>query len=153
MSDANSFSLARVLAAPWQQRRNAGSLWGFAVVVALCFAAPVVLSIWSLLADPSVVERLQESARASAWVGVAALLIAGWAMLVGNVLRQNHPTLARPVPGHVARLRGALLAAWTMLVLLAAGVPGFAFDAPLAWACGMAAALAALARALRWPVL
>ena len=40
MSHADSFSLARVLAAPWQQRRNAGSLWGFAVVVALCSAAP-----------------------------------------------------------------------------------------------------------------
>ena len=153
MSHANSFSLAHVLAAPWQQRRNAGSLWGFAVVAALCFAAPVVLSIWSLLADPSAAESLRQNARASAWVGVAALLIAGWAMLIGNVLQQNHPTLARLVPGHVARLRGALLAAWTMLVLLAAGVPGFAFDAPLGWACGTAASLAALAAALRWPVL
>ena len=153
MNHANSFSLARILAAPWQQRRNGGSLWGIAVIIALCAAAPVALTTWSLVADPGMADSLRVSARASAWVGVAALLIAGWAMLVGNVLRQNHPTLARLVPGHVMRLRGALLAAWAMLVLLAAGVPGFAFDAPLAWACGMAASLVALAAALRWPVL
>ena len=153
MSHAHSSSLAHVLAAPWQQRRNVGGLWGLAVVVALCSAAPIGLWIWSLLAGSPVAERLHNSAKASAWVGVGALLMAGWAVLVGNVLQQNHPTLARLVPGHVARLRSALLVAWAMLVLVAAGAPGFAFDAPLAWACGMAAVLALFAAALRWPLL
>ena len=153
MSHSNSFSLARVLAAPWHQRRNSSGLWGVALIVALCALAPVSLSIWSLLADPGLAESLQGGARRSALVGIAALLAAAWAMLVSNVLQQNHPTLARLVPGHVGRLRGALLVAWALLVLFAAGVPGFAFGAPLAWACGMAVALLFLAAALRWPLL
>jgi hypothetical protein len=153
VSHTHSSSLARVLAAPWQQRRNLGSVWGLILVVALCAALPTSLWIWSLLAGPASAEQLHRSARASTWVGAGALLMAGWAMLVGNVLQQNHPTLGHLVPGHVGRLRGALLAAWAMLVLLAAGVPGLAFDAPLAWGCGVAAYLAVFAAALRWPLL
>jgi hypothetical protein len=57
------------------------------------------------------------------------------------------------VPGHVGRLRAALLVTWAILVLLAAGGPGFLLDAPLAWACGAAGALALFAAALRWPLL
>ncbi len=153
MSHANTFSLARVLAAPWQQRCNAGGLWGLALIAALCAVAPVSLSIWSLLANPALAESLHEGVKRSAMLGIAALLIAGWAILVSNVLQQNHPTLASLVPGHVGRLRGALLVVWALLVLVAAGVPGFLFDAPLAWACGMAVALLFLAAALRWPPL
>lgn len=154
MNQPHPQSLARILAAPWHQRRNAGGLWGLALVVALCFAAPVVLFGWSLF-SPSAhsAEALRTGARASAWVGVAALLVAGWAMLVGNVMQQNHPTLARLVPRHVAQLRLALLVAWALASLAAAGLPGFAFGAPLAWACGVAALLALLAAALRWPLL
>ena len=154
MSHPNSFSLAHVLAAPWHQRRNAGGLWGIFVVVALCFSAPVVLLTWSLFLEPgrhAVLMRI--AAGRSAWVGLAALLIAGWAMLVGNVLRQNHPTIARLVPHHTGQLRLALLVAWALVSLVAAALPGFAFDAPLGWACGVAAALALLAACLRWPVL
>jgi hypothetical protein len=153
MSHAHSSSLARVLAGPWQQRRNLGGLWGLFAVVVLCAALPTGLWIWSLLVDSSVAERVRHGAEASVWVGAGALLLAGWAMLVGNLLQQNHPTLARLVPGHVGRLRAALLVAWAILALVAAGVPGFAFDAPLAWACGVAAALAVLAAAVRWPLI
>ena len=153
MSHANSTSLPRIVAAAWQQRRNTGSKWGIVAVVAVCFATPVGLSIWSLFAEAALVDHLRHNARAGFWGGLAALLVGGWGMLVNNVLQQNHPTLARLVPGHVGRLRNALLVAWALLVLLAAGGPGFVFDAPLAWACSTAAALAFMAAALRWPLL
>jgi hypothetical protein len=149
---SSSHSLARVLAAPWQQRRN-GGLWGLILIVALCAAAPIGLSLWSLVCDPSQVDAVLGGARRSAWVGAGALLVAGWAILIGNVLQQNHPTLARLVPGHVGSLRAALLVTWAILVFVAAGGPGFLFDAPLAWACGAAGALVLFAAVLRWPLL
>ena len=154
MSQRNPHSLARILAAPWQQRRNASGLWGIALVVALCFLAPVVLLVLSAFhPDPQKAEAIHVGAVRSAWIGVAALLVAGWAMLVGSVLQQNHPTLARLVPEHPGQLRLALLVAWALASLAAAALPGFAFDAPLAWACGLAAGLALLAACLRWPLL
>ncbi len=153
MTPAHSSPLARVLVAPWQHRRNAGSLWGVAFIVLACSAFPVVLFALSVLGDPGQAAFLRHKAALSGWIGVGALLVVGWAMLVGNVLRQNHPALARLVPGHVGHLRAALLVAWAMLILVAAAGPGFAQDAPLAWACGTAAALAVFAAALRWPIL
>ncbi|MFL6680378.1 MAG: hypothetical protein ACJ8IK_18730 [Burkholderiaceae bacterium] len=154
MHRADSSSLAHILASPWQQRRNAGGgLRGAVIVVALCFAAPVGLAVWSLFCDPASLDRVRQGIVASSLVGAGALVVAGWAVLVGNVLQQNHPTMARLVPGHVARLRAALLAAWAVVVLAAAAGPGYAFDAPLVWACETALALAVLTAALRWPVL
>ena len=154
MSQSNPHSLAHILAAPWQQRRNAGASWGTAIVVALCFAAPLVLLGWSLFADSSQQAfMLRFSAGRAAWIGVGALLVAGWAILVGNVLQQNHPTIARLVPHHAGQLRLALLVAWALASLAAAALPGFGFDAPLAWGCGIAAGLALLAACLRWPLL
>lgn len=154
MSQPDPQSLARILAAPWHQRRNAGSLWGVALVIALCFAAPVGLLVWHWIFAPGRSDDpLLVAAGRSFWIGVAALLVAGWAMLVGNVLQQNHPAIARLVPHHAGQLRLALLVAWALASLAAAALPGFAFDAPLAWACGVGAALALLAACLRWPPL
>jgi hypothetical protein len=154
VSQPHPQSVARILAGPWHQRRNAGSLWGVALVIALCFAAPVGLLAWHwLFAAGRPDDPLLQGALRSFWIGVAALLVAGWAMLVGNVLQQNHPTIARLVPHHASQLRLALLVAWALASLAAAALPGFAFDAPLAWACGVAAALALLAACLRWPPL
>ena len=154
MSQPSPQALARILAAPWHQRRNTGGAWGTAIVLALCFAAPVVLYAWSLFAAPGhQVETLRTSAGASFWIGVGSLLVVGWAMLVGNVLQQNHPTYARLVPHHAGQLRLALLVGWALASLAVAALPGFVFDAPLEWGCGAAAALATLAAALRWPLL
>ena len=154
MSQPHPQSLARILAAPWQQRRNASGLRGIALVVALCFAAPVVLLVLGAFdPDPHKAEALRFFAVRGAWVGVSALLVVGWAMLVGSVLVQNHPTLARLVPHHAGQLRLALLVAWALASLAAAALPGFAFDAPLAWACGVGAGLVLLAACLRWPPL
>lgn len=154
MSQHGPQALARILAAPWHQRRNAGGRWGMALVLALCFAAPVVLYTWSFVSGSrQQAAMLRISAGGSLWVGVGALLAVGWAMVVGNILQQNHPTQARLVPHHPGQLRLALLVAWALASLAAAALPGFAFDAALAWGCGTAAALVALAAAMRWPLL
>jgi len=153
MSTPNPQSLARILVSPWQQRRGINSRWGPVLVVLLCLAGPIVLGTWSLFCDPSQVAQLRQSAVFSGWAATAAIMVAGWAVFIGNVLQQNHPTIARLVPHHASQLRLALLVGWALVVLAAVALPGFAFDAPLAWACGMAAALALLAAALRWPLL
>ncbi|MBW8758649.1 MAG: hypothetical protein JF586_13635 [Burkholderiales bacterium] len=153
MNPAHSTALAQVLAAPWQQRRNGQAVRGLLLVVALCGTAPGVLYTASLFCEPSMGDRLRWGAILCLTIGGGAIVLVGWAMLVGNLLLQNHPTLARLVPGHVGRLRSALLAAWAALVLFAAAGPGFLLDAPAAWACAAAACLALFAAMLRWPLL
>ena len=153
MNESNS-SLASILAAPWQQRRNTVSRLNEILVVAMCFVVPLSFLVVSLFAPSAQEAALQRGIAArSAWIGIFALMVAGWLTLVGNTLQQNHPTLARLVPHHASQLRTALLVAWAMVSLAAAAIPGFGFDAPLAWACGAAGALALLAAALRWPML
>ena len=153
MKHTDSSSIARILASPFQQRLNASSVWGAVGVLALCAAAPSIFMAWSLVADPWQVARLRREAVASGCVAVSVLLIAGWSMLVGNVLQQNRPAMARLVPGHVARLRAALLVAWALAVLAIMAGPGFLLHQPLAWACGAAGGLALLAAMFRWPAL
>jgi len=153
MNPAHSTALAHVLAAPWQQRRNGQGLRGLLFVLALCGAAPGVMYTASLFSESATADRLRFGAVLCVTIGVGAIVLVGWAMLVGNLLQQNHPTLARLVPGHVGRLRSALVAAWAALVLFAAAGPGFLLDAPAAWACAAAACLALFAAMLRWPLL
>ena len=154
MTPSSSLSLTRILVAPWQQRLSLGGRWSFFLVVAMCLSIPVLLLVMSLFFEPaSQVAMLRVAAFRTTWICLFALLVLGWAMLVGNVLQQNHPTLARLVPHHPGQLRTALLVAWAMVSLAAAAMSGFAFQEPLAWACGAAGALALLAAALRWPLL
>jgi hypothetical protein len=153
MSQSDSSAITRILASPFQQRINAGSVWGAVVVIVLCLAAPVGLFAWSFFADASLASELRHRAAISGAIAAVALLIAGWMMLVGNLLQQNQPATARLVPGHVARLRTALLVAWALVALAIAAGPGFVFGDPLAWACAAAAGLALLAASLRWTVL
>lgn len=151
MHRIDSSSLAHILASPWQRWHNEGRFWGPGIVIALCAVAPVGMGVWSLFCDPRLAEGVRHGAVVSGWAGLGALVLAAWAILVGDVLRQNRLSLARLVPGHVGRLRAALLAAWAVLVLVATAGPGFALDAPLAWACCVAGGLALLTAALRWP--
>jgi hypothetical protein len=153
MNHAESSAIARILASPFQQRINGDSAWGAIVVIVLCLAAPAGLLVWSLVAEASLAPELRYRAAVSGAIAAVALLIAAWMMLVGNLLQQNRPAMARLVPGHVARLRTALLVAWALAVLAIAAGPGFVFGDPLAWACAAAAGLALWAASLRWPVL
>ena len=153
MHPSDPLAIRRILASPFQQRRNAMSIGDALAVLALCAAAPTALLAWALAADPAAAARLRHAAGISVWIAAAALLTVGWAMLVGNLLQQNKAALARLVPSHVARLRTALLVAWAVVVLGLTAGPGFLFDAPLAWACGGAAGLALVALVVRWPAL
>ena len=151
MNDAFFSTLRCVLAAPWQQRRNRRGLWMVLLIAALCASAPVVLFAWSLFENPELAAALRHSAAVSGRIAVVALLVAWWAVIVANVLEQNHPTLARLVPHHPAQLRVALLAGAAALVAFASLV--LYTDVPDALACvtGAAIVLAVLAAAVRWP--
>ena len=151
MSESFSSSPYRILAAPWQQRRNRKGLWMVALIAALCGSAPVALFTWSLFEIPELAASLRHGAAASGRIAVVALAMAWWATVVANVLEQNHPTLACLVPNHAMRLRGALLAAWAALTALVS--LAWYGDTPESLACGVVAAsfLAVLAASVRWP--
>ena len=151
MNQALTSSLAAILSAPWQQRRNQNGMWGVAVIVALCVLPPAGLFVWSLFGDPLLAPNLRHSAAIAGRIAALALSLAWWAVLVNNVLEQNHPTLAQVVPEHPRRLRAALLVTGGALVaaLVAIGT-GAGVDAWVALACG-APAIALLAASVRWP--
>lgn len=131
-----------VLLATWQQRRNQGSLWMLGSVVALVAAIPLVMAALGK----------REGAQATAVVAALTLAAGAWATLVLGVLQQNHPVVARTVPGHVVSLRRALGLAWVVLAALAAGGAQLVFGAgavQAAWGFGLA--LVAIALMMRWP--
>ena len=151
MNTALTSSLAAILSAPWQQRRNQNGMWGVALIAALCVLAPVALAAWSLFADPLVAPNLRHSAAVSGRIAVVALSMAWWAVLVNNVLEQNHPTPAQLVPEHPRRLRAALLVTGAALAAAQVAVAvGAGFDAWVAVA-SVAPAIALLAAFMRWP--
>ena len=152
MSEALSSSLHRILAAPWQQRRNRKGVWMVVLIAALCCSAPVALFAWSLFEIPDLAASLRHGAAQSGRIAVVALVLAWWATVVANVLEQNHPTLARLVPNHAMQLRGALLAAWAALTALVS--LAWYGDTPELLACAVIAAsfMAVLAASLRWPI-
>ena len=97
MNHAESSAIARILASPFQQRINEDSVWGAIVVIVLCLAAPAGLLVWSLVAEASLAPELRYRAAVSGAIAAVALLIAAWMMLVGNLLQQNQPAMARLV--------------------------------------------------------
>jgi len=150
----NEFSsIVRILLSPWQRRLNQGRS-SLLVIVGLC----ALLTLGGLLALV-LLPRSVTAGRAHfffvflAWVGPVILGLLGWWMLASTVLQQNHPTFARLVPGHAARLRTALLVAWLLLSLSLGAGPGSCVGAPLAWSLMMAVVLTWFAAVLRWPVL
>jgi hypothetical protein len=145
----------------WRRHGNQGTRWLGLLLVATCVlmtSLPVVISLIS----GAKLAPLMVAVCASASGGV--LLAVFWILTVGSVLEQNHPVLARTVPGHVRRLRGALLlyvggcvalvAAATAVILQLA--PASATDQAMALMAAVAAAalvLAYIAQAMRWPTL
>ena len=163
MQHTDSSSIARILASAWQQQRNGRTprlFWGW---VAFWVLAPLGLFAWLLrpvdvppavAAYPQAVQRLLDAHHHTALVGgttmISFVFVIAWFGLVTNLRAQNNVQLARLVPGHVARLRTALLVAWALAILAAAAVPGMLLDAPLPWAFGAATVLALVALAQRW---
>jgi hypothetical protein len=81
----------------------------------------------------------------------AIVLAAAWAMLVFNVLRQNHPHTARLLPAQLPALRNTLLGTAALLCAVSTLLSWLAGGPVLATAAGMALGLASVALSLRWP--
>jgi len=166
MNTGSLRALGPILAAPWRQRRNNGSMWGAVVVVFLLASGPAALFCWSLYMQwgaprgtagtaslAGVAGEIRHTAaNAGAFALVAGLLVV-WATLVSGFLDQNRPVLARLLPHHPARLRAALLVAWAAAVACITLLIGVRFDVPLLCATVAAAGLAVLAASVRWPML
>ncbi|MEO5688143.1 MAG: hypothetical protein ABIR54_12340 [Burkholderiaceae bacterium] len=169
-------SVAPILAAPWQQRRSAGSLWGLFVVVAFVAIGPVAMFGWSLfeqfgthgdaagsqhlhlvrlglaVSHAALAADLRHSAANITLCALAVLALGWWAVTVSNVFDQNRAVLARLVPEHPTRLRAALLVAWVGMVAFVTLLVGVRFDIALACAATSAATFALVAVAMRWPL-
>jgi len=160
-------SLQPMLAAPWHQRRNTGSMGTLVFVVGLMLIAPLALLGMALHAtigardglagavmDASVATTHLLASAANVSVCIAALLVLGWwALLVSNLLDQNRPVLASLVPQHPARLRAALFVAWAGSTAAIVGLLSSRFGAPRACLVITAPALVFLAVSVRWPLL
>ena len=101
-----------MLLAPWQWRRNDGSLWSLRL-----YGAVLVL----LLGVPAVAALVWMEPR-PAWAAVGVLaslgLILVWGLQFGALLRLDHPHAAHTVPGHPRALRVTALGLWLATVAL-----------------------------------
>ncbi len=165
---ANIFSSLRpILAAPWQQRRNTASLWGMGFFVFMILLGPGATLAVNLIAHYNLhregatalqiadaTELAATTALMTANAGAVALVtlvFAWWTVAVANLLDQNRAVLARLVPGHVLRLRVALVVAWALASVLIVLPMAGAFGHAMICAAAAGPALAIVAVALRWP--
>ncbi|HLO93545.1 MAG TPA: hypothetical protein VK195_04450, partial [Burkholderiaceae bacterium] len=131
-----------LLAAPWRWRLNQTSrrwLWGGA----LGLAALLGLLAWT---------KGGTAALFAAGLAAAVLFITAWMLTLSGLRRQNHPHLARLVPGHVRQLRLAVLLLWGLPVLIA-GALAVVLQGDF-WMALLAAALgfSLLTALMRWPL-
>lgn len=133
---------ARVLLAPWQQRRNKGSMWPIGLFIAT--VGLVALGLAAILEPRNVAEVVV--------MLLSAPLFSGWAWLAGGVFQQNHPNVAHLVPVQLRTLRRVLFGAWAACTLLSALV-GWAFGHPWSVSASVASLLLLLTWMARFPVL
>jgi hypothetical protein len=93
----------QLLLAFWRQRDRDAS-WGHRLLVALALIGLATSLYFSRGWWPAVLAGSAVLALASLWMSV-----------ISSLLMQNHPHVARFVPGHLRRLREAALAAWLLL--------------------------------------
>ena len=147
----------QMLRAPWQWRRNDGSLWAWQLYGALTVLIFAVPAIGVLLWLPP----------RAAWASIGGLALIGltalWGQQFVGLQRLDHPHAAHTVPGHARALRSTAIGLWAALaalvgVVVALGAALWLEDAELAtvWRSGLAAMLGAgalllfVAAALRW---
>jgi len=99
-----------VLLAAWRQGERSAR-WGRLGFYGFCVAPPAVV-VW--LAP-------ERGKLILAAIFLCMLVLGVWGAAITSLLEQNHPTLAKVVPGHVESLRRNALAAWLLAVLLSAG--------------------------------
>ncbi len=125
----------RVLATPWLQRRNGGTLWSTAAMAAILLAPGLVAACLS----PQIALGLTLS---------AVLPLQGlWLVQFASLWRQNHPNAARLVPGHLRTLRESLVGLWLLLMTLMGLLPG----AGLGWTVAAGASMLLTALLVRMP--
>lgn len=117
---------SRLLLAPWQWRRNEGSLWALRLYSALMVLVLGVPAVAALVWMPT----------HAAWVTVGACVALGcawlWGVQISGLLRLDHPHAAHTVPGHAHALRAVAVGLWAGLTgicgLLAAVGAGLLAD-------------------------
>jgi len=103
MNAANPYN--QMLLAFWRQRDREAP-WGRRLLLVLMLLSVGASVYFSSQLWPAVL------------AGSAALALAStWMSIVGSLLMQNHPHVARFVPGHLRQLREAAIAAWLLLSL------------------------------------
>jgi len=118
MSAATSSQVRRMLLAPWQWRRNDGSLWALRLYGAL---AVLLLGVPALAA---LVWMEREAAWRSVWACACLGLTVLWCEQVIGLLRLDHPHAAHAVPGHRRALRAAATGLWLAIVVLSGVLSG-----------------------------
>lgn len=134
-------SVGRLLAVPWRWRLNQSRpalVWGGLLTAVLAFGVLPLVKGWVAVAFASV-------------FGGTGLAVGAWIHTAAGLRRQNHPMLARLVPGHVRQLREALLVLWAVPIgLVAAGTVALGGDGWLA-ALITGGLLSLFTAFLRWP--
>jgi hypothetical protein len=156
MTRSSPSPYGRILVAPLQQRRHQQQRPQRALVEALLVLPPLAVTVFAIshlgIPTADAARATHRAVRAFTCIFVAMAVCGSWAILVSNTFEQNHPTLARLVPGHLRALRRALLLAWAAFVVIAGLLPGFFFDAPLVFAAVASLVLVVIAAVLRWPL-
>ncbi len=119
-------SLNQILLAFWRQPQSDAPRWLRPLFYGLC-AVGLAVALWFVPTHPM---------RLAILAAVVALSLFGlWIALIANLMEQNHPVAARLVPGHVQRLRQALLLSWLTLSAVQGGLMwvtlGFTVSLPL----------------------
>jgi hypothetical protein len=133
---------ARVLLAPWQQRRNQGAVWPFLVFIGVLSVAALGGAVFAPVLPLKVF----------ALSVLSIPLFGAWVWLVLSLMQQNHPNAARLVPRQLRTLRQVLCGAW-LAVTLTAALVGLAFGHALATAAGVGVLLLLLMMLMRVPLL
>lgn len=131
-----------LLAAPWRWRLNQIPMrfvWGGV----LCLGALLGLLAWA---------KGETAALFAAGMAAAVLFVVAWMLTLSGLRRQNHPHLARLVPGHVRRLRRAVLLLWGLPALVAGALAAWLQADAWAAVLGAALGLSLLTALVRWPL-
>ncbi|MDT9002070.1 hypothetical protein RQP53_22520 [Paucibacter sp. APW11] len=133
----------RLLAAPWQQRRNESWPWGLLLIALGLLALPLTVGLAESWA----------AARFMAWVSLLAAVLGLWALQIGSLLSQNDAMLARLMPQQLRRLRELALMLSAVLLALTALLAGLLDKDPLLWVAlciGLQIQLIAFMRGSYW---
>ncbi len=132
-----------VLRAAWQQYRNVSGMGFLYVLGGVLTVGLLAVAVW--VPSGGLLAKILGLSVLSVFV------LCAWTLLVSTLLLQNHPHVARLVPGHMAALRRVLTGAWLLFTGLVA-IIGWGFGHGLAAAVGAGLGLLLWAWILRAPL-